>query len=206
MGSSTFLPKTHQRLANAPGRTVISDCGTPTKKVSEYLDFLLRPVVQDDWSYIRDIGDLLKKIKRLGKLLEGAILVTADVFGIYPNIPHVLGFQSVSQRLNETGICKVPTEEIISITEFILKNNYFEFNEKVYEQISGTDIRTPYACIFMAEMVTSFLKTQQLQPFIWLRYIADIFFIWTHGKEQLNLFLKDLNKSHPSLKFTYKIS
>ena len=34
--------------------------------------------MQDGWSYIKEIGDLLKKIKRLGKIPEGAILVTAE--------------------------------------------------------------------------------------------------------------------------------
>ena len=64
------------------------------------------------------------------------------------------------------------------MAEFVLKNNYFEFNE-VCKQISGTAIATKfaphYACIFIDEMETSFLKTQQLQPFIWLGYIDDIF-------------------------------
>ena len=73
------------------------------------------------------------------------------------------------------------------MAEFVLKNNYFEFNEKVCKQILGTAIGTkfapPYACIFMDEMETSFLKTQQLQPFIWLRYIDDIFFIWALGED-----------------------
>ena len=55
-------------------------------------------------------------------------------------------------------------------------------------------------------METSFLKTQQLQPFIWLRYIDDIFFIWIHGEEQLNLFLKDHNEFRLNLKFTYQRS
>ena len=50
------------------------------------------------------------------------------------------------------------------------------------------------------------VKTQQLQSFIWLRYIDDMFFIWTHGEEQLNLFLKYLNEFHPNLKFTYQTS
>ena len=154
-----FLPKVHKRLTNIPGRPVISNCGTPTEKISEYLDFLLKPVMQDGWSYIKDPGDFLKKIKRLGKISESAILVTADVVGFYPNIPYELGFQFLRKRLNETGICKLPTEEIISMAEFILKNNYFEFNEKVCKQISGTAIGTkfapPYACIFMDEMETS---------------------------------------------------
>ena len=101
-----FLPKIHKRIANVPGRTVISKCGTPTEKISEYLDFLLKPAMQDGWSCIKDIGAFLKKIKRLVKIPEGAILVTADVVGLYPNIPHDLGLQSLRKRLNETGICK----------------------------------------------------------------------------------------------------
>ena len=96
------------------------------------------------------------------------------------------------------------------MAEFVLKNNYFEFSEKVCRQISGTAIGTkfapPYACVFMDKMETSFLKTQQLQPFICLRYIYNIFRIRTHGEEQLKLFLRDLNEFHPNLRFTYETS
>ena len=59
------------------------------------------------------------------------------------------------------------------MAEFIFKNNYFESSKKVCEQISGTAIGTkfapPYNCIFKDEIEASFLKTQQLQQFIWLR-------------------------------------
>ena len=215
LGKLYFLPKIHKRLANVPGRPIISNCGTPTEKVCEYLDFLLKLVMQDGWSYIKDTEDFLKKIKGLGKIPESAILVTAvfqysNISIFYPNIPHDLGLESLRKRLNESGICQAPTEKLISMAEFVLKDNCFTFNEKVCRQISGTAIgikfTPPYACIFMDEMETSFLKTQQLQPFIWLRYIDDIFFIWTHGEEQLKLFLKDLNKFHPNLKFTYETS
>ena len=44
------------------------------------------------------------------------------------------------------------------------KNNYFKFTGKVKKQISGTAIgtkfATPYACIFMEQVETEFLKTQ----------------------------------------------
>ena len=93
----------------------------------------------------------------------------------------IFGLQSLRKRINETGICNIPTEEIISITEFVFKNNYSEFNEEICKQISGTAIgtkfATPYVSIFMGEMETTFLKAQQLQPFIWLRYIDGIFFV-----------------------------
>ena len=48
-----LLPKIHKRLSNVPGRPVISICGTPTGKVSAYLDFQLKPVVQSSKSYIK---------------------------------------------------------------------------------------------------------------------------------------------------------
>ena len=32
-----------------------------------------------------------------------------------------------------------------------------------------------------------------MQPLVWFRYIDDVFFIWTHGKEELESFMKELN-------------
>ena len=96
------------------------------------------------------------------------------------------------------------------MAEFVLKDNYFECNEKVKRKILCTAIETKFApacpCIFMDEMEASSLKTKQLQLFIWFRYIDGILFIWTHSEEQLKLFLKDLNDFHPILKFTYETS
>ena len=64
------------------------------------------------------------------------------------------------------------------MAEFVLKNSFLEFNGKVKRQKSGTDIGTkfapPFACIFMDEVKTEFLNSE-LQPFLWLRYIYDIF-------------------------------
>ena len=39
---------------------------------------------------------------------------------------------------------------------------------------------------------------------VWFRYIDDIFFVWTHGEEELNIFLKYLNEFAPCIKFTYE--
>ena len=58
----------------------------------------------------------------------------------------------------------------------------------------------------MDKTETDFFKTQDLQPFIWLRYIDDTFFIWTHGKAELKRFLEKLNQFLPNLQFTYESS
>ena len=36
-------------------------------------------------------------------------------------------------------------------------------------------------------------KSQHLQNLVWLRYINDIFFIWTHGEESYKKFLDEPN-------------
>ena len=41
-----FLPKIYKRLHNVMGRPVISNCGTPTEKASEFLDHQLKPLMQ----------------------------------------------------------------------------------------------------------------------------------------------------------------
>ena len=58
----------------------------------------------------------------------------------------------------------------------------------------------------MDDIESKFLETQSLQPLIWLRYIDDVFFIWTHGEEKLQLFLADLNNYNTHIKFTYEFN
>ena len=70
LGKLYLLPKIHKRLSNVPGRPVISNCGTPTEKASEFLDFYLKPLMQNGWSYIGDSGDFIDKMKRIGKIPE----------------------------------------------------------------------------------------------------------------------------------------
>ena len=81
------------------------------------------------------------------------------------------------------------------MAEFVLKNNIFEFNGNVKQQVAGTAIGTkfapPYACIYMDEVETEILKKQELNPLVWFRCIIDIFFIWNHSDDKL---LENLNK------------
>ena len=53
------------------------------------------------------------------------------------------------------------------MTEFVLKKNIFEFNMEVSGTQIGTKFASLYACIYMDEVETIFLKTQELQLFLW---------------------------------------
>ena len=59
----------------------------------------------------------------------------------------------------------------------------------------------------MHRMENDFLDSKIVKPWLWLRYIDDIFFIWTEGGEdKVEGFLNSLNKFHPNLKFTHEKS
>ena len=54
LGKIYLLPKIHKTLFDVSGPPVTSNCGTPTEKVSEFLDHHLQPVMKGSRSYIKD--------------------------------------------------------------------------------------------------------------------------------------------------------
>ena len=54
----------------------------------------------------------------------------------------------------------------------------------------------------MADLEKHFLSAVDLKPYIWWRYIDDIFLIWEHGEESQKLFLEKINCIHPTINFT----
>ena len=40
-----LLPKIHKRLENVHGRPIISNCGSPTEKASEFQNFHLKKII-----------------------------------------------------------------------------------------------------------------------------------------------------------------
>ena len=81
---------------------------------------------------------------------------------------------------------------------FILKNNVFRFSNLIYKQIMGTAMRTPMSCnfanLFMSEVESNMLNEYEtatgIRPFLWLRYIDDVLFLWSNDEESLLKFIK----------------
>ena len=101
---------------------------------------------------------------------------------------------------------KVSSATLVELAEVVLKINGFTFGKKSLKQIRGTAIGTKfaptYSILFMAELEEEILREVGLKPYLWWRYIDDIFFIWKHGEEKLRGFIDVINKKHPTTKFT----
>ena len=66
----------------------------------------------------------------------------------------------------------------------------------------GTKFAPAYANLFMTRLEERLLEASPYKPLIWMRFIDDVFFIWMHGKEELESFINYLNSSHKTIKFT----
>ena len=107
-------------------------------------------------SYVKDSSHFKSKIKKLGKLSGNITLVTT----FYPSISHDDGLKTPREKLVKSEDLKLRVNDIVKMTEYVLKNNIFEFNGKVKQQVAGTAINTKFArafaCIYMAEVETEF--------------------------------------------------
>ena len=88
----------------------------------------------------------------------------------------------------------------------MLKNKIFTFGEKTLKQkrwtAIGTKFAPPHSILFMAELEEEIIKGSEYKPYLWWRYIDDIFFLWEHGENKLKSFIDKINKAHPTIKFT----
>ena len=79
--------------------------------------------MQQSRSCIKDSNDFINKLKEIKEVPKDTIMVTADVVGLYPSIPHNVGLEALRRTLNDRVNKKIGTEDLIKMAEFVLKNN-----------------------------------------------------------------------------------
>ena len=73
-----------------------------------------------------------------------------DVKSLYTNIPHDVGIDCCLEKLshfNQNNL-PLPIQHLDQMFIFILKQNYFEFDKKIFLQIHGTAMGSPFASNF----------------------------------------------------------
>jgi hypothetical protein len=151
--------KPHEPMSAPPERPIVSACGSMMEKASEFVEHHIKQHGVQHESYLEDTPDFLRHIDNLnksGKIPKNALIVTWDAIGLFTNIPHEEGIDSVRQALQEPHNQEVPTEYIIRILEIILENNIFEFDSELYKQNVGAAMGCKpvprYANVFMTNI------------------------------------------------------
>ena len=123
-GRFYLLPKIHKK--RCPGRPVISGRGSCTERVSEFVDFHIKLLVPEIPSYIKDTKHFLQVLRDLGRLPEGAIIVTTDVVGLYPHIPNEKGLSAMREALGRLGTSPIPMEDLVDLARIVLTDGGLE--------------------------------------------------------------------------------
>ena len=171
-GRFYILPKIHK--VNNPGRPIVFSNNHPTERISQFVDYYLKPLVCTVPSYVKDATDFLNKLANLNtinKLPDNTILATLDVtslYTVYTNIPHSEGTEACRFFLN------IPTETLCDLIQIILNMNNFTFNTKHYLQkhgtATGTKMAPSLANLFLAKFEHDALTNEPYLPQTWLRF------------------------------------
>ena len=120
-------------------RPIVGGPKCPTRRLSNFLDLILKPLTKHVKSNIKDNIEFLKTCKR--NVTDDTVLVTFDVCSLYTNIPHEFGLRAIEYFVSYYRQIINPrfTTQFISETaSFILSNNSITFDETLYFQTQGT--------------------------------------------------------------------
>ena len=137
--------------------------------------------------------------------------MSMDVTSLYTNIPQEEGITTVCRAYDtfHNNNPPIPTNYLREMFDLILKEHSFQFNGENYLQIHrtamGTKMAVGFANIFMAEVETKLICQSRIKPIEWKRYVDDVFSLWNQYKHDINLFIEQANKFHPSIKFTAEV-
>lgn len=195
------LPKIHKTLIHPiPGRPIVSSINSVTYYTSLYLHSQLLPIVNLIPTICTSTLQLISDLSSLVIPSQSHILC-ADVVSLYPNIPTDLGLKAIKGVLSRFHLY-TPSHInfLISLLEFVLTENYCMFDDVIYQQLTGTAMGTPtapsYANIFLYSIELRLFS--KYQPIYYMRYIDDIFAIFTTEETALS-FVAEYNNVYPSI-------
>ena len=203
------LPKIHKPRSKWPqptmpeGRPIVSDCGSESYRVSQFIDSFIRPISILHPSYLKDTYDFVSKIRNQS-IPKKSFLVTGDVTALYTNMTFDRTLDTVRATLEKHPDPERPDDLLLKLLDITMRNNDFEFDGETYLQICGMAMGKTYAPgladIYMEEFDEKAHLHHSLQ--LYFRFLDDTFFIWTGSENDLRLFESYLNSLIPGIKIT----
>jgi len=116
---------------------------------------------------------------------DDEVLVSFDVVSLFTAIPVDKACGYIKKKLEDDTSLSSRTNlninDIVSLLNFTLSNNYFVFSDKTYKQVHGCAMSSPVspvvANLYMEEMEESAINASPVTPKIWKRYVDDSFCI-----------------------------
>lgn len=201
------LPKIHK--PNIPLRPIVSSIGSPCHKLARFLLKILNPLSGKTDSFINNTPHFLEKLQD-AHINTQHLMVSFDVVSLFTNVPVDKTLHIIKQRLENDGTLHNRTtlsvNTIMELLTLCIKTTYFQLNNNFFQQDFGIAMGSPLSPvvsnIFMEDFEQQHIKNYTNKPTIWWRYVDDVFAIWPHDANELNIFLDYINNQENSIKFT----
>lgn len=189
-----------------PIRPIVNFKNAPTYKIAKKLATLLNHKLELQNTYtIKNNIDLVSKIKNL-KIHNNETLISLDIKNLYTNIPIKETIDIIKHILSINGDSENVIKQISKLLENILKQNYFKFNNKIYQQKEGLAMGSPLSGI-LSETFLQHIEQEYIKNIInkynikfYTRFVDDILVIC--DKDKIQNITSEFNNIHKKLNFT----
>ena len=116
-----------------PVRPIISTVNSPTYNVSKFFAKFLQHSLKLPASHFDNSLKLKEKINDI-EIPSDFDNISLDVVSLFTNVPENLVVQSIEKRWAQLhNKINMSCTEFIEVIKFILNNNFFQFNKKIYK-------------------------------------------------------------------------
>jgi hypothetical protein len=209
-------PKLHKKIPlgyhpHLITRPIVGATNWITTNASIYICQVLKPFFANDilrptnsTSVARDIQNLYDT-----QYPPGTLLFSFDVVNMYNEMQLPLISQAMRTFCRQHNLPPFITE----LVDWILKNNYFAFENNCYQQLYGMAMGTNMAVLVANVFMTIHFEQHPLVQtqirdniILYRRYVDDIFGIWTGTPDDLHTFFNAANTMIPGIRFTLDAS
>ena len=183
------IPKLHKLdqsgAWNRSMRPIVSCINSPTRGLSKWLDYNLKPFLLKTETFLRDSDHFLDHLTDI-RVEATDELYTLDARSLYTSIPTDQAL-IILEKIREGH----PLEDLLlDAATIVLRNNLFEFQGKIYQQTTGLAMGTPAAPTLASLYISFFEERYITRSKLWgreivllKRFIDDIVLIWRPNAE-----------------------
>jgi hypothetical protein len=133
-----------------------------------------------------------------------------DVVNLFTTTPFDEALSVVRSRLEEDQELKQRTahsvDTIMELVTVCINNTYFQYGDPYYKQVRGVAIGSPLSPVicnlFLEELESRAMNSFDPKPSVFLRYVNDIFLLWSESTRPIKEFHQHLNNQNASITFT----
>jgi len=200
------IPKVHKSPWTL--RPIVPSHSWVTSRVSEVIDYLCRPILEKLPWVVNSTKQVINNLSQVDGSSEDIWICTGDVVAFYTNIDARQCARTVAGAWqNYCSESKISAKTIMEMMQFVMNNNFFQFQDHLYTQKNGLAMGTACAPLIANIYAAYFERQQQVRTqkgvLLFNRYIDDILMIFQGSEKDLTEFIANFKLGSLTVKWDY---